>query len=146
MHAEGELDPYLESWLEGAVSEQRLISVRSLSSPFSAKTEEAYLSYAESQSLVAFLLRDYGGDKMLHLLTLLRDGTSCDEALTEIYGFDQDGLDELWREYITNRAQSESKLGRVPPWRIGQGETPWDELLRKALTSKASIVLVGAIS
>ena len=83
---------------------------------------------------------------MLDLLALLRDGHSCDEALTEIYGFDQDGLDELWREYITSQTHSESKRGRVPPWRIGQGETPWDELLRKALTSKTSTVLVGAIS
>jgi hypothetical protein len=97
MHAEGEPDPYLQSVLEKAITQQKLISVRSLSSPFSAKPEEAYISYAESQSLVEFLIQNYGKDKMLHLLNLLKEGNSCDEAMTDVYGFDQDGLDKLWR-------------------------------------------------
>jgi hypothetical protein len=96
MHAEGEPDPYLQSVLEKAITQQKLISVRSLSSPFSAKPEEAYISYAESQSLVEFLIQNHGKDKMLHLLKLMKEGNSCDEALTEVYGFDQDGLDKLW--------------------------------------------------
>jgi hypothetical protein len=107
MHAEGEPDPYLQSWLKKAISQQKLISVRSLSSPFSAKPEEAYISYAESQSLVEFLIQNYGKDKMLHLLSLLKEGNSCDEALIEVYGFDQDGLDKLWREYITGQTHSQ---------------------------------------
>ena len=109
MHAEGEPDPYLQSWLKKAISEQSLISVRSLSSPFSAKPEEAYISYAQSQSTVEFLLQNYGKDKMLRLLTLLKEGNTCDEALTEVYGFDQDGLDELWREIITIPAEPAEK-------------------------------------
>jgi len=107
MHAEGKPDPYLESWLKKAISENKLISVRSLSSPFSAIPEEAYISYAESQSLVEFLIQNYGKDKMLRLLSLLKEGNSCDEAMTEVYGFDQDGLDTLWRKYITIQIQSQ---------------------------------------
>ncbi len=96
MHVEGELDSSMRSYLKKAVDKQKLISVRSLSSPFSAKSEEAYLSYAQSQSIIEFLLRNYGKDSISNLLRLLKEGYSIDEALTKTYGFDQDGLDSLW--------------------------------------------------
>lgn len=100
MLAEGKLDVNLLSYLKKAFSQQKLISIRSLSSPFSAKSEEAYLSYAQSQSIVEFLIRNYGKNKMSGLLNLLKEGHSVDEALTVTYGFDQDGLDQLWQEFL----------------------------------------------
>lgn len=100
MYNEGELDSQLRSWLDKAISEDKLISLRSLCSPFSAEPEKAYLSYAESYSLVEYLISNYGGDKMLELLTLFKQGSTYDEALTEVYGFDIDGLDSRWRETL----------------------------------------------
>jgi hypothetical protein len=94
---EGELEPDLRSLLEEAILEDELISVRSLCSPFSAYTEKARLSYAESYSLVKYLLDNYGQDRMLDLLAVLKQGNTYDEALTEVYGFDIDGLDASWR-------------------------------------------------
>ncbi len=101
VYTESNPSPTFQTRLKKAVSEQRLISVRSLSSPFSANPDEAYLSYAQSHSVVTFLIQNHGQSKMLRLLTLLKEGNSCDEALTEIYGFDQDGLDELWQQSLT---------------------------------------------
>jgi hypothetical protein len=135
MHAEGEPDPSMKSMLEKAISQQKLISVRSLSSPFSAKPEEAYISYAESQSLVEFLIQNYGKDKMLHLLNLLKEGNSCDEALTEVYGFDQDGLDKLWREYIISQTQSQLGLEYASLWKAKPGAIFWEDMLDKVSTS-----------
>ena len=100
MYNEGELDPYLSPYLQKAISEDKLISVRTLCSPFSAEHEKAYLSYAQSYSLVEYLLDNYGQDKMLKLLTLIKQGNTCDEALTKVYGFDVDGLDSRWREML----------------------------------------------
>ena len=71
MYNEGELDPYLSPYLQRAIFEDKLISVRSLCSPFSAEPEKAYLSYAQSYRLVEYLLDNYGQGKMLNLLTLL---------------------------------------------------------------------------
>ena len=105
MHVEGELDVAMRSYLRKAVDKQKVISVRSLSSPFSAKSDEAYLSYAESQSIIEFLLQNYGKDKMFSLLSLMKEGHSIDEALTDIYGFDQDGLDQLWRESLISQVK-----------------------------------------
>ncbi|HUW46214.1 MAG TPA: peptidase MA family metallohydrolase [Dehalococcoidia bacterium] len=99
---EGELDLVLRSSLERAILEDELISVRSLCSPFSAETEKAYLSYAQSYSLVEYLLDNYGQDKILDLLALLKQGNTYDEALIEVYGFDIDGLDTRWRATLTN--------------------------------------------
>jgi len=102
----GLLDPILASYLFKAIAENRLISVQSLSSPFSAYADEARLSYAESYSLVEFLIASYGQGKMLELLNAFREGSSYDAALERVYGFDMDGLDSLWREYVTRQYQS----------------------------------------
>jgi len=99
---EGELDLVLRSSLERAILEDELISVRSLCSPFSAYSEKAYLSYAQSYSLVEYLLGNYGQDKILDLLALLKQGNTYDAALTEVYGFDIAGLDACWRATLTN--------------------------------------------
>jgi hypothetical protein len=101
MHNEGELGPGFTSYLVWAIDEDRLISVQSLSSPFSAYPEEAYLSYAQSYSLVEYLIYTYGQEKMLELLNTFREGSGYDEALEGVYGFDMDGLDSLWRDYVT---------------------------------------------
>ena len=100
MYNEGELSPQLRSRLEEAISGGNLLSVRSLCSPFSADPEKAYLSYAESYSLVEYLLDNYSGDNMLDLLTLIKQGSTYDEALIEAYGFDIAGLDTRWRESL----------------------------------------------
>jgi hypothetical protein len=96
-YSEGELDPDLRSSLDKAILEETLISVRSLCSPFSAYADKARLSYAQSYSLVEYLLDNYGQDRMLDLLTLLKQGNTYDEALAEVYGFDINGLDAAWR-------------------------------------------------
>jgi hypothetical protein len=100
MHAQGNPDPRLQAELKKLLDENKIFSVRSLSSAFSAKTEEALISYTQSQSLVEFLIQNYGKDKILHLLNIFKEGSTTDDALMEVYGFDQDGLDNLWRESL----------------------------------------------
>ena len=104
MYNEGKLEPYLDSYLQKAISEDKLLSVRSLCSPFSAEPEKAYLSYAQSYSMVEYLLSNYGQDKMLSLLTLFKQGSTYDEALAEVYGFDIDGLDSRWGRSLISPA------------------------------------------
>jgi len=100
MYNEGELSTEFRMFLDLAIEAEILISVRSLASPFSAFAEESYLSYAQSYSLVEFLIGNYGQDKMLELLNTFSHGSSYDGALMEVYGFDMDGLDSMWRDYV----------------------------------------------
>jgi len=99
MYAEGPLEPVFAALLNKATEEGNLISVRSLSSPFSAFAEQSALAYAQSYSLVKFLVENYGQSQMLELLHTFREGSGYDEALLRVYGFDMDGLDSLWRSY-----------------------------------------------
>jgi hypothetical protein len=92
--------PDYQAALNYAIKNNQLISVRSLSSPFSAIAEQALISYGESQSIVTFLLQTYGGDKMDQLLNVFHQGAGYDDALKQVYGFDQDGLDTLWRQSL----------------------------------------------
>ena len=105
MYAEGEMEPTFEVYLRQAVLNDTLISVRSLASPFSAHAGKSYLSYAQSLSLVQFLIDSYGQDKIFELLNAFKQGSSYDGALIEVYGFDMDGLDALWRDYIVEQYQ-----------------------------------------
>jgi hypothetical protein len=114
MRTEGMLGPEFTTYLSQAIAEDSLISVQSLSSPFSAFAGEAILSYAESYSLVEFLITSYGRSKMLELLNTFRQGSGYDDALERVYGFNMDGLDKLWRDYVTHIYQS-AAMEWMPP-------------------------------
>ena len=77
-----------------------MISVRSLSSSFPAAHAGASLSYAQSQSLVEYLIVTYGWDKMRELLSVFKEGSTPDKALQRVYGFDRDGLETRWNQYV----------------------------------------------
>lgn len=144
MYNEGELSPSFQAWLDKAVSEDGLISVRSLCSPFSAEPEKAYLSYAQSYSLVAYLLDGYGQDRMLRLLTLFRHGSSYDEAMTQVYGFDIDGLDRRWREGLVGSsviAESQG-FGSEERW-VEPAQRIWHPALVAVISALATLLTLG---
>ncbi len=97
MYNEGPLQLTFTNNLNMAIQENRLISVRSLSSPFSAYSSISYVSYAESYSIVDYLIRNYGKDKMFALLDTFRQGSTYDGALKKVYSFDMDGLNTIWQ-------------------------------------------------
>jgi len=102
MYAEGELTSDFVSALSSAVKGRRLVSVQSLSSSFPADTASATLAYAESYSLVEYLLDHKGGkENMLDLLGATRAGSGYVEALQDVYGLSIDQLDSQWRQHLT---------------------------------------------
>jgi hypothetical protein len=100
-YAEGELDLYYRSTLATALNYGDTLSVRSLSSPFSAVSSLAYLSYAESYSLVDYLITTFGQARLLAYLASFQQGRDYDEALLDGYGLDMDGLYRQWLVYAT---------------------------------------------
>lgn len=106
MYAEGEMESVYRNYLSQAVTQDGLISVRTLASPFSAYSEKSYLSYAQSLSLVKFLIDSYGQEKMYELLSVFKQGSNYDDAFLSVYGFDMDGLDSLWRDYAIAKYQA----------------------------------------
>ncbi|NQT32036.1 MAG: peptidase MA domain-containing protein [Deltaproteobacteria bacterium] len=106
MRSEGMLGSEFSGSLGEAIAGGSIISVQSLCSPFSAYSGEAILSYAQSHSLVEFLITSYGQSKMFELLTTFKRGSGYDDALEAVYGFDMDELDSLWREYVNDKYQA----------------------------------------
>jgi hypothetical protein len=101
MYAEGELSSEFASALNSAVKSGGLDSVQSLSSSFPADTASALLAYAESYSLVEYLLDHEGAkENMLALLGAIRDGNGYEEALQEVYGLSISQLDSQWKQYL----------------------------------------------
>ncbi len=100
MFSEGKLDSGMQSALDEAVSNNNLITLRSLNGGFSELPDKANLSYSQSYSVIKFMIDTYGQQKMTDLLIAMRDAKPIDTALVETYGFDTDGLDSAWRESV----------------------------------------------
>jgi len=100
MYAEGPLESNYVSVLKWAINTDETLSVQTLASPFSSDRQIAYLSYAQSYKIVEYLINEYGRAKMNHLLNVYKEGSGNDEALLKVYGFDVDGLNDLWQQYI----------------------------------------------
>ncbi|MGC8786352.1 MAG: peptidase MA family metallohydrolase [Anaerolineae bacterium] len=99
MYSEGELPAANRRALEEAIRRDQLISVRSLSG-YVGDPAQVDLFYGEVYSLVEFLLRTYGKEKMAELLAAIREGLYQEEALQRVYGFGLDELDAQWRKSL----------------------------------------------
>ena len=88
------------SALSSAITNNTLISVRSLCDPFSAYPDQANLSYAESVSVVSYLISQYGSTKINQLLGTFKQGSTYDEAVQSVYGFNLDGLFTQWKAWV----------------------------------------------
>lgn len=100
VHNQGPRDQQFVSSLAASVANNTLFSVRTLCSSFSAYSDKANLSYAESASFVDYLIAQYGSAQMLKLLNTYKQGSTYDDALQAVYGFDIDGLDARWKAWI----------------------------------------------
>ncbi|MCZ2128339.1 MAG: hypothetical protein LC099_11280 [Anaerolineales bacterium] len=100
MYSEGKLDSGMQSMLDQAARSNSLITLRSLNGGFSENPDKANLSYAQSYSVVKFLIESYGQEKMSVFLKALSDAKAIDEALREAYGLDTEGVDAAWRASI----------------------------------------------
>jgi len=115
VYSEGPLDDQFQDPLDQAVQNNTLLSVRSISGSFSEVSDKANLSYAQSYSLVNFLIEKYEQHKMTDLLSALRDGLTLDQALQQTYGFDIDGLEDAWRQAIGAQPRTESAQPTAQP-------------------------------
>jgi len=99
-YAEGDLTTGEKNQVDSAMRENRLISVKSLGSTFPADPQQAILSYAESKSIVSYLINRFGWEKMRELLAVFKDGATYDSALKKVFGLDSAALDKQWRDSL----------------------------------------------
>ena len=115
VYSEGPLSDQFKDPLDEAIREDRLLSIRSISGSFSEVASKVDLSYAQSYSIVNYLIETYGQDKMTALLVAFRDGTTTDDALLQTYGFNIDGLEDQWRNAIGAQPRAASAQPTAQP-------------------------------
>jgi len=123
MYAQSEPGEGFTSALDGAVDRDRLLSVRSMTSP-TGDPDKVTLFYGEAWSLVSFLVDEYGEEKFAQLYAVFKDGSTTDNALQQVYGFDQEGLEDAWR----------ASLGLAPRQRATTTPSPTPTLAQPSPT------------
>ena len=73
------------------------LRLRNMDSPSNDPTQVG-LFYGQSWSTVSYLIENWGEDSFAALYRNVREGSRMDTALEAVYGFDQDGLYNMWRE------------------------------------------------
>ncbi|PKB72360.1 MAG: hypothetical protein BZY87_00805 [SAR202 cluster bacterium Io17-Chloro-G6] len=64
---------------------------------FGGTPEDIIIAYGQARSVVGYMIRTYGPERMAALFPVLQRTLSIDQALMEVYGMDQFGLDSAWR-------------------------------------------------
>ena len=100
VQAKADDDLPFDRLLADAHREGRLRSLRGLQGYLPIDRESVSLVYAQSYSMVKFLVDQYGVDELRELLQALAEGSTEDEALQTAYGFDAFTLETRWREFL----------------------------------------------
>jgi hypothetical protein len=115
--------------LQAAIASDRTLSLRSMQTAPS-RPEDVNIFYGQSWSTVKFLVDQFGQEKFAQLFKTIHDGARIDDALKTVYGFDQDGLYNVWREQ--NGLQPVATSGPT------SGETPAAQGTRAPLSVPTS--------
>jgi hypothetical protein len=101
---EAEQWSYGQYWtmLTGALSNS-LIPLDELVEDFPRSESRAYMAYAQSCSIVTFIVEKYGSDSIRQCVSLIAEGRSMDEALAGAIGIDSYWLEKKWLKYIKSR-------------------------------------------
>ena len=66
----------------------------------SGTPEGILIVYVQGEAVVTYLISTYGEAKMAELMQALTKTLDIDDALEQVYGFDQYGLDSAWRQSL----------------------------------------------
>ncbi len=86
--------PYI---VEQAARNGELIPLRALSASFPSDTDLAILSYAESSSIIEFILDRYGQEGLTRLVAVFAEGETADAAVQRALGVSLEELEDQWR-------------------------------------------------
>ena len=80
-----------------AADNGKLIPIRALNSPFPLSAEQALLSYAESESVVNFIITAYGSKYIGALVSAFKDELSYDQVVQKVLKESIEDLDKEWK-------------------------------------------------
>ena len=108
--------PDFAAALSDAVKNNSLIPIASLCGSFGS--ERAHLSYAESASLVRYILDRWGAAKMKTLLNAYRDGATCEGGVQRELNVSFAELQTDWQRDVLNSNPLINFLRNTAPWLV----------------------------
>ena len=117
VQAKADDDLPFDRLLAAAHREGRLRSLRGLQGYLPIDREGASLVYAQSYSMVKYLVNLYGIEDLRSMLSALSQGSSEDEALMAAYGIDAFTLESQWRQFLDDdlaAAADQNRLAGAP--------------------------------
>ena len=119
---------------QAAIRSDNVLSMPELNSSASGRAASTVgLYYGQAGSMVKYLVDTYGDEKFAELLRTFKEGSTPDKAFQTVYGFDQLGLENEWRESVgldprtasatpTPRATEEARAPDVAGAADGDGD------------------------
>jgi hypothetical protein len=91
-------EPEMTLTLKDALARHTLLRLNTITSGFPADSNQAYLAYAQSWNLVAYMYHTFGQRKMISLIKAMNQSqTDFDQDLQQTLGVDQVHLENQWR-------------------------------------------------
>lgn len=96
---EGDWQARRQPSLDEAIRQDSVLALRGMrSSP--NDPGQVDLFYAQSAAIVQFLIDEHGEAKLAELFAVFKQGATTENALTQIYGFGRDELEDRWRASV----------------------------------------------
>jgi hypothetical protein len=96
-YAEGSQSSELTQVLNQAIMSDSVYSFSSLEGDFPYAEEGAQLAYAQSRSIVEYIIGEFGAKSISALLKAFQTRGSIDHAIRDVYGVDKGDLEHRWR-------------------------------------------------
>jgi hypothetical protein len=82
-----------------AIQRNRVLPITSLNASARGSAGDVSIFYAQSGSIIAYMINTLGDEKFGEFIAALADDTT-DKAMQAVYGFDQLGLENRWRKAV----------------------------------------------
>jgi hypothetical protein len=102
--------------LEEAREQGQLIPLEDLCVPFPPNPQTAFLAYAQSGSVVAFIRDEYGDSGIRDLLAAYSEGDSCAGGVETGLDISLAGLETAWRASLEPKAPWQALVDQIGTW------------------------------
>jgi hypothetical protein len=95
--AQDSLSNGYDNAIEFGIKTDTTLSLREMGAPTNV-ARQVNLFYGQSHSVVQFMVQQYGAEQLADVFRVHYAGSRIDDALLAVYGFDQNGLYNAWRQ------------------------------------------------
>ena len=110
--------------VDDALRRDSLLSLRGLTGSFPASSGGAILAYAESNSLVNYVIATYGAESIGRLLGSYREGVTDDEAVQAAIGISLDRLERRWLAWLRGEELPAEEVVEADPAPVDPAPPP----------------------